>query len=455
MSDLVIRHTWKDSARFVPRLVIQPLQRLMDNSIAGAAIMLLATVIALVWANSSLSSVYEDFWGTKVTFAVGGFDTLSGIDLRHWVNDGLMTLFFLLVSLEIKRELVSGHLSNLRDALMPVVAAIGGMIVPAVIFVVINKGGEGRHGWGIPMATDIVFAVAILTLFGSRLPSALRVFLLTLAVADDLGAIAVIAVFYNDGISVSWLGIAAGTIAAVAIFQRAHIRSLGVFIILGAICWYALLECGIHPTIAGVAFGLLTPAWSFYDPRQFAARATSILGVFTRACEDGKLKKVENDDTQSALRDIRRLSTETHSPLQRVELHLASWVTFAVVPVFAFANAGVRLDWSALANLPERPVLLGIVVGLVVGKPLGIVGALVIVQILGVRSIPAGATWPQTTAVAMCGGIGFTVALFVGELAYPPGALADDAKIAVLLASIIASLLSLLLLFSVTKSARR
>ncbi|MEY2474717.1 MAG: Na+:H+ antiporter, NhaA family [Actinomycetota bacterium] len=352
------------------------LRRFLSTEVAGGAVLVVAAVVALAWANAPWSEAYRDLWDNE----------LGPLDLRHWINDGLMSVFFLVVALEIKRELTTGELRERRNAALPVFAAGGGMLVPAAIYLAINAGGAGARGWGIPMATDIAFAVGVLALLGRTLPSGLRVFLLALAIVDDIGAILVIAVFYSSGVELVWL---AGTLAVlvVALIMRRASESPAVYVVLGIALWVALEEAGVHPTLAGVGVGLLVPA------------------------------------------------TQTES----WEAALHSWTSLLIVPLFALANAGVTLSASALDDASSSPVTWGIGGGLVVGKPLGICAFAWLAVRLGVATLPSGGTWRQLTGTAALAGIGFTVSLFVTRLAFTSPDLVDQATVGVLAASLLAT----------------
>lgn len=437
----LVPHSWSESERFLPRVVVRPVQQLLQVQVAGAVVMLLAAVLALVVANSPWSSAYESFWTTEVTFEAGDVHALSGLTLRDWVNDGLMALFFFVVALEIKRELVSGELRDPRAAALPIIAALGGMVAPALIYTAVNAGGPGRSGWGIPMATDIAFAVAIVTAAGRGVPAGARLFLLTLAIVDDLGAIAVIAVFYTTGLALGWLATALASILAAVWLQRVHVRSPAPYVVLALLCWLALHESGVHATLAGVAFGFLTPTWSFYDPGRFAGRARGIVDRVDACFRDGRFSHEEYDVVQSSLRDLRRLSTETEAPLERLERAFAPWVSFVVVPLFAFANSGLALPPDALTAWARDDVALGVVLGLVVGKTVGVFGATWIAARTGVARLPAGVAWSHLLGISICAGVGFTVALFVSDLAFTSPGTTESAKLGILVGSLVAGVL--------------
>ncbi|MEL7206707.1 MAG: Na+/H+ antiporter NhaA, partial [Actinomycetota bacterium] len=366
--------TWSGSDRFVPRVFVRPAQRFMATEAAGGVVMLIAAAVALVWANSPWQGGYEALWETHVEIYIGDLLHLDE-SLRLWVNEGLMALFFFVMALEIKREAVHGELSDPRAAAMPVLAAVGGMVVPASIYLLFNAGGPGADGWGIPMATDIAFAVGVISLVGPKVPSSVKVFLLTLAIADDIGAILVIALFYTEDVSLGWLAIAVSVIPVTVALQRWGVRSQFVVVALGVVLWVSLLEAGVSPTLAGVTMGLLAPAQSFFDPRLFAARARAIVNrVGERYRDDYQIDLHELERNQLDLSDLVMLSRETIAPVERNLFVLERVVAFVIVPVFALANAGVVITGDQLSGIFSDDVFLGVVLGLVVGKTLGIVG---------------------------------------------------------------------------------
>ena len=445
---------WSASDRRVPRTVVRPLRRFADTEAAGGVAMLAMAIVALVWANSPFGDSYVELWETLISLHIGELIHID-LDLRGWVNDLAMAIFFFVVALEIKRELVRGELRDPRAAALPALAAIGGMIVPAAIYALFNVGTAGADGWGIPMATDIAFAVGVLSLVGKRIPSSLVVFLLTLAIVDDLGAIVVIAIFYTSGLSFGWLAVGIGCILGAVVLNRADVRAFVPYFLLAAFCWLALHESGVHATLAGVAFGLITPSHAFVRATQFGPRARGLVSrvevaqaAEIRADDDNDEEALEAD----ALNELITLSAESQPPLDRLEHRLLPWTTFVIVPIFALANAGVRVSWDDLTSAFSEPVTLGVLLGLVVGKPVGIMIFSLLAVRLGIGKQPAGATWPQIFGVAMLGGIGFTVALFVTELAFGPGALADQAKIGILAASAIAGVAGFIYLRAVGRS---
>ena len=363
---------------------------------ASGIVLLLAAIGALIWANTDTAG-YTSWWGHELTIGWGELTITES--LVHWVNDALMTIFFFVVGLEIKRELVTGELRDHSRAALPAVAAVGGMVVPALFYVIVNLGGDGLNGWAIPMATDIAFAVGVLAILGARVPSSLKVFLLTLAIVDDIGAIVVIALFYSNGIEPLWLGAGALVVIAVVAMSRLRVDHPIAYVVPGALLWLCLYEAGIEPTLAGVALGLLTPAL----PRR---------GV---------------------------------PVLERLELGLHPVSSFIIVPLFALANAGVILTGDAISDAIASRVTIGIVVGLVVGKFLGILGASALAVHLRIGRLPDGITLRHVAGVATLGGIGFTVSLFITDLAFR-GTQFSDAKIGVLVASALAAIVGMTVL---------
>ena len=369
----------------------------LNTEAAGGIVLLGATLAALLVANSPVADSYESLWRADVRFAWGGFEVAQ--DIRHWINDGLMTLFFFVVSLEIKRELVVGELNDKRRAMIPVVAALGGMAVPALIYAAFNAGGSGASGWGIPMATDIAFAVGVLALLSDRIPSGLKVFLLSLAIVDDIGAILVIALFYSGGIEFAWLITAAGLLALVVLLRRLKIHWVPVYVVVGIAVWLATLESGIHATIAGAALGLLTPARPS-DPR----------------------------------------GSEAVSVAESLEHLLHPWTSYVVIPLFALANAGIVLSVDAILGAFSSSVATGIVGGLVVGKIIGISGATWLAVRLNLGRLPEGVHWRHVVGASTVAGIGFTVSIFISALAFDDKDLVAEAKMGVFLASLVAGL---------------
>jgi NhaA family Na+:H+ antiporter len=400
---------------------------------AGGLLLLVATVAALVWANAAPGS-YTGFWGHHLVVSVGGRE--RGTSLVHVVDDGLMVLFFFVVGLEIEREWAVGELRDRRAALLPAVAALAGMVVPALLFVAVTAGagsGAGR-GWGIPMATDIAFALGVLAVLGSRVPPPLKVFLLTLAIVDDIGAIVVIAVFYSEGLVPAWLGIAATLVVVLLVLRRVGVRSPVPYLGVGVLLWAATAASGIHPTIAGVVVALLLPSGS---RRAAVDRADDGDHAGEQAAagdggDDGNAARGGDREGAAAVDGVRRTR-------ERLEARLHPWTGLVVVPLFALANAGIDLGGGLSGD--GRSVAFGAGIGLVVGKALGVAGATFLVVRLGLAPLPGGVRPLQVVGVAVLAGIGFTVSLFVTELAYtgPHDALARPAKVGILAASVVAA----------------
>ena len=407
------------------RRFLSPLRDFLHTEVAGGAVLVLATVVALVWANSPWSGAYERLWSSTIAVTVAGH-TVSH-DLRQWVDDGLMTVFFLVVGLEIKRELTTGHLAGRRAAAAPVAAALGGMVVPALVYLLI-AGGEAARGWGVPMATDIALALGVVALAGARAPTSYRSFLLGLAVVDDIGAIVVIAVFYSSGVSVGWLAVSIAAVLATLAARRLGVHRLVVYVPLGVLAWFGLSEAGVHPTLAGVTLGLLAPS----TPR---------LGVELIDIEE--LTDLSSVEQAAVSRDIARGSVSVVEWLQH---HLHPWTSYAIVPLFALANAGVVLSVGAVGDAVRSSVFWGIFVGLVVGKPVGVIASVWGFGRTGGVDRPSGGGRSQFVGVGAAAGIGFTVALFIAELAFTTEAHLGAAKLAILSASLLSALVALPLL---------
>jgi NhaA family Na+:H+ antiporter len=424
------RPTWLRSDRFLARSVARPVNRFLDIEASGGMLLAGAAVIALIWANSPWSASYHDLWASRLTIDLAGHGITE--DLRHWMNDGLMALFFFVIGLEIKQELTNGQLTSAREAAVPAAGALGGMVVPALLFVAFNVGGAGIGGWGIPMATDVAFALGVLALLGGRVPPELKVLLLGLAIVDDVGAIIVIAAFYSDGLDPQWLATAAAGLLLVVLLQRVRVRYLPVYVVLGFGIWLATFESGVHATIAGVALGLLAPAKAFL-PEVDADRIADTLSG------DQHVKAAE-------VRDISFRLRESIPVTERLQDFLHPWTSYLIVPVFALANAGVTISGASLGDAASSPITIGVVVGLVVGKLVGVAGAIVLATRLGIGRLPDGVTTRHIVGMAGIAGIGFTVSIFVAGLAFDTAAATDEAKIGVLVASLIAAAVGSLVL---------
>ncbi|MGH2775932.1 MAG: Na+/H+ antiporter NhaA [Actinomycetota bacterium] len=424
--------SWLASDRAVPRLVARPVREFLDTEVAGGVVLLVAAAIALIWANSPLRDSYETLLTTELSIEVGGYRIAE--DLQHWVNDALMALFFFVVGLEVKRELAMGELSDAKKAAFPSIAALGGMIVPALIYVAFNFGGEGSAGWGIPMATDIAFAVGVLALFGNRIHPSLKVFLLSLAVADDIGAIVVIALFYTSDLNLVALAVAGGLLGVVALLRALRVIWIPLYVLVGAAAWLATYESGVHATIAGVALGLMTPVRPSRDPSEDSAES---LDPDPDRLEDGEGEGL----APKVVRAWRLRTQERVAVGEYLEHLLHPWTSFVVIPIFALVNAGVSLTGEDVSNALSSPITLGIVAGLVVGKLAGISLFAYAAQRFGFAEVPEGVSGSQIMGAAAIAGIGFTVSLFITELAFDEAALIDEAKVGILAASALAAAL--------------
>ena len=416
---------------FVARRLVLPTQAFFHTEGPGGVLLLLAALASLILANSDWRHWFGAVLATHMAVEVGPLGIRG--DLRELINDGLMTVFFYVAGLEIKREVVEGDLSSPRKAALPVMAALGGMVVPALIYSACNLGGPGRHGWGVPMATDIAFSVGVLILLGDRIPAPARVFLLALAIADDIGAIVVIALFYSHGISFGALGAAGLILAGIGLMNRLGVRSSTAYFVASLVFWLAVLASGVHATLAGVILGAMTPLRPWFSLYSFARAAVKLLRRFETALRVGNFDRAE-----AIMGQVEELSRGTESRLDRRLRQVHPWSSYVVLPLFALANSGVALTGDSLGRAASSGVTWGILLGLVVGKPLGIVGLARLAVALGIAEPPRGVTWAQVVGVGMIAGIGFTVSLFVTALAFDDADLVADAKIGVLAASLIA-----------------
>lgn len=437
------RHrTWATSDRPVPKAFVRPIIRFSRIEASSGAVLLLAAIAAIIWANSAWAETYFSILDEHLIIELGGFHLEESV--LEIINDGLMAIFFFVVGLEIKRELVVGDLRDPKAAALPVMAALGGMIIPALIFVAftIGEGGEALRGWGIPMATDIAFAIGVVALLGSKVPSGAKLFLLAVAIADDIGAIAVIALFYTEDLSGGYLAAAIGGLAIVWIAARVHIRALWFYVPAALIIWYFTLESGVHATLAGVALGFLTPARPHYSPEEMDARAREILDQYPVTVET--YHDQEHVDHEALL--LSEIAKESVSPLNRAEHYLVRWSSFLIVPLFALANAGVDFRGVSITEALTSPVALGVSAGLVIGKILGITGFTIAAVRSGLGRLPPGTSWHHVVGLAAIAGIGFTVSLFVTSLAFTDPVLTDFAKVGIFAGSLLAGLIGTLIL---------
>ena len=417
----------------------RPVQAFIHTEQTGAMVLLLAAAGSMFWVNSPWSESYYNFWHKTISFDVFVFSVSE--DLEHLVNDGLMAVFFYVVGLEIKRELMHGELSDFRKAILPAAAAVGGMATPALVYFAFNGTGEGAAGWGIPIATDIAFALGALGLLGRRLPGQLRIFLLGLAVVDDLGAIAVIAVFYTETIQWLDLGLAIALFLGMAVFIRAGIQSMGFYVIVSILMWQFLLQSGVHATLAGVMMAVLTPSDPYLLRQKYAASVEALLAEYRSAMNVGDEEKAE-----AIVASIERLSQDTEGPMERLERSVHPWASFVILPLFALANAGIVLSADALTAAAESSVTLAILVALPVGNAVGIFSMTWITVRSGLGRLPAGVTWGHVLGVAFLGGIGFTVSIFISNIAFDHDVLVDMAKLGVLGGSILSGTIGYALL---------
>jgi Na+:H+ antiporter, NhaA family len=405
------------------------LERFVHSETSGSNLLFAATVVALVWANSPWSGSYFALW--KLPLSLGRRQLFS-MDLHHWIDDGLMVLFFLVVGLEIKREIVKGELSSFKQAALPIMAALGGMILPALIYFALNRSGVGAPGWGIPMATDIGFALGVLALLGKRIPSNLRVFMLALAIVDDVGAILVIAFFYTPQISLSALAVA-GVLLAVLVVAAMRSAPISVYVVVGFFFWAAVLSSGVHATIAGVILGLLAPIKPKFRPEELADIAEPLLRNFR-----SHILRQDKSSAEATLTELDQLLRGTDSIAERLERSVHPWVCFFVLPLFALASAGVALSTEQLKLAASSPIALGIVLGLLIGKSVGIIMFSYLAVRTKIAAMAEGLTWAGIAGVGILAGLGFTVALFISGLSFEEEAIVATAKVAVLAASMAA-----------------
>ncbi len=431
-------------ARLKPPLavIVRPFQRFARIQTSEGLVLLFCTAVALLWANSPWNESYSSLWETEIALHVG--DWVLSYTLLHWINDGLMAVFFFVVGLEIKREVLAGELASPRKAVLPLAAALGGMILPALLFTAFNYNGEAARGWGIPMATDIAFALGALALAGRRVPNGLKVFLVALAIVDDIGAVLVIAIFYAGDVALNALAAAAVVTAVLVFFNRSGVRHTLVYAFLGVALWLAFLLSGVHATVAGVVLAMTVPARSSIGTDRFASNVRDLLARFEQAGRPSR-GLLGDERRQSVALEIEAEATHVGVPLNRLEHVLQPWVAYAIMPVFALANAGVALHGNLWEQLTS-PLSLGIVVGLVVGKQLGILSFAYGATRFRLADKPRGATWLQVYGTCWLGGIGFTMALFIAGLAFDGSPLLETAKTAILLASAVSGVVGWIIL---------
>jgi NhaA family Na+:H+ antiporter len=431
------------TARKGVQRILAPVERFLAIEAASGIVLMIVAFAALLWANSPWRSLYVALWHFPIGITFGTFAFER--DLHFWINDGLMTVFFFVVGLEIRREMHVGELSEVRRAALPLAAALGGMVAPALIFLSMNAGRPSVTGWAVPMATDIAFAVGALALLGKRVPPALRILLLALAVIDDVGAIIVIAVFYSTGlVAVGFLVLGLG-IASTLVLQMLGVRLPFAYVGPALLVWAGAYFGGIHPTLAGVIVGFMTPVKAWYGAETFLDQTEARVRQLRSKGVPDERELLPHLDT------LQVVNREAVSPVERLQHLLHGWVAFGIMPVFAFANAGVPLGEISFSG-DALWVFLGITIGLTIGKPIGIFAASWLAERVGVATLPGGVRWREISVVGMVGGIGFTMALFIAQLAFPPGLLLETAKLAILCGSVLAGVLSLLVGYRILKT---
>ncbi len=442
------REGLKPPSRPIDR-VLAPVTVFLEHRLAGAGVLMLATVAAVAIANSPLGDTYHHLLHTHISLTIG--ESRLDYSLQHWVNDGLMGVFFFLVGLEIKREVLVGELSSVRKAMLPAVAAVGGMVVPALVYWALNGGTETAQGWGIPMATDIAFALGVLALLSDRVPAGLKVFLTALAIVDDIGAVLVIAIFYTADLSVGALSVGFMFLALAVICNLADVRDSLFYLVIGVCVWVAFLKSGVHATIAAILMAFTIPATTRIDGRGLLSRLQLIVAHLEKigVPEDTRLNEPEQ---QHALDAMTEIISHAGAPLQRIERGLHEVVTFGVLPVFALANAGVTLNAGSAAEL-FSPLSLGVILGLFVGKQVGISLASWGVVKMGLADLPRGADFRQIHGVSVLAGIGFTMSLFIATLAFPALEHVEAGKMAIFAASLLSGVIGYVALRFATKRA--
>jgi len=428
--------------RFLTQIV-RPFEEFFRHQVAGGLVLLAVTALALLLANSPWSAQYFALWELQLTIGVEPLALSKS--LSHWINDGLMAVFFFVVGLEIKREFLAGELAGMRKAALPIAAAVGGMLMPAALFMLIGPEGLQSRGWAIPMATDIAFALGVIALLGNRIPRSLAIFLTALAIVDDLGAVLVIALFYTGDLNLLALAAGLGCFAILVAGNRSGVKSPNFYALVGLVLWIALLKSGVHATVAGVLIGMTIPVRPSRNEEQFV---TEVERLFTEYRAMGpSVGPFLREEKLGTLLAMEHICHDAMSPLQRMEHEMHHWVILGVMPIFALANAGIDLKLSELADAAGHPVTLGIALGLLLGKPLGITLFAWLAVRTGLAELPAGTRWPQIFGLGLLGGIGFTMSLFITNLAYDDAPeLVAAAKVGIFSASLLAGILGFLLL---------
>lgn len=428
-------------------LILSPFERFLKRTTASGIILMATTLVTLAIANSPFSQSFQALWHQPFVLGLGPWRL--EMDLRHLINDGLMDLFFLLVGLELKREILVGELSSFQDAALPVVAAAGGMLMPALLYSFVNPHGPAAAGWGIPMATDIAFSIGILVLLSWRIPRNLIIFLTALAIADDLGAVLLIALYYTQQIHLDLLLAAAACLAALALLNRGGIRRPLPYAVLGFLLWLALLKSGVHATVGGVLLAFAVPARPAYCPADFDRRLRQLQARFEEILADENACDLPLSDPRMATisENVEKAAKAVQSPLQRLDHVISPWVSFVIIPLFAFSNVAIDFSKLQLGQSMTEPVTVGVMLGLVVGKLTGIGGFSWLALKLGIGKLPSGVSLRHIFGVAWLGGIGFTMSLFISQLAFTEPIHVEQAKLGILAASFVSAVLGLIWLF--------
>lgn len=422
--------------------LMRPFEEFFKHQVAGGVVLLGTAVLAMILANSPFSHEFFHFWEIKFSFGTEGLGLSKS--LHHWINDGLMAIFFFVVGLEIKREFLAGELASVKKAALPIAGAIGGMVAPALLFYIINPGGLESRGWGIPMATDIAFSLGIIALLGNRITRSVAIFLTALAIVDDLGAVLVIAIFYTSNLNLMALAIGGLFLAVLIIGNRLDIQHPNFYALVGFALWVALLKSGIHASVAGVLIGATIPVRPKHSHEEFLVRAEDLMKQIR---DMGTVKgPFHKNEKMGSLLALEHITHDAMSPLQRMEHEMHHWVIFFVMPIFALANAGISMSMSELTTAATNPVAIGVALGLLVGKPVGITLAAWIAVKLQLAHLPENTRWREIFGVGILAGIGFTMSMFITNLAYRDPHIIAAAKVGIFIASLLAGILGYIFL---------
>ena len=425
--------------------VLTPLDDFIHRQTTSGILLMLCAVLAIYIANSQWSETYHHILAIPLTIGIPEFQLSK--TLHHWINDGLMAIFFFVIGLELKREILVGELANIKLAMLPIIAAVGGMLVPVLIYISINPEGSASNGWGIPMATDIAFAIGVLALLGRRIPKNLLTFLIALAIVDDLGAVLVIAVFYTETINIYALSFAGVTMVILVAFNLGGIRRASPYIVFGLALWVAMLQSGVHATLAGIFLAFTIPMRPKYDPSRFLAHINEMVDHIKRTYRRDE-NIITNDELRSRVRALGDGVLLVQAPAQIMERKMHIPTAYLIIPIFSLANAGIPIDWESFGSVITHPVSVGIAAGLVLGKLIGIAGFSWLAVKLGVTTLPTGLNFKHITGAALMGGIGFTMSIFIAELGFAHSA--ENllmAKTGILLASVLAGISGLVWLY--------